>query len=209
MTAPLTGATVEPIIEPMPEPRNEPLNGPLSDAIPEPTSGPLDRPLDAPTARPVEGRADGRVREAVAAVRDPELRVLTIEELGVLREVLVEDGRVVVTVTPTYLGCPAMEVIKSDIVSAARAAGGRDVEVLVTYSPPWTTDWIGEEARAKLGAAGVAPPGGGPVPLTLSVRCPHCGSPDTAQIARYGATLCRALWRCTRCRQPFEHLRDH
>ncbi|WP_237104079.1 1,2-phenylacetyl-CoA epoxidase subunit PaaD [Nonomuraea sp. MG754425] len=193
MTAPLTGATVEPIIEPMPEP--------------------LSGPLDAPTAGPVDGRADervdGRVREAVAAVRDPELRVLTIEELGVLREVLVEDGRVVVTVTPTYLGCPAMEVIKSDIVSAARAAGGRDVEVLVTYSPPWTTDWIGEEARAKLGAAGVAPPGGGPVPLTLSVRCPHCGSPDTAQIARYGATLCRALWRCTRCRQPFEHLRDH
>ncbi|MCF6469970.1 phenylacetate-CoA oxygenase subunit PaaJ [Nonomuraea sp. MG754425] len=177
--------------------------------MPEPLSG----PLDAPTAGPVDGRADervdGRVREAVAAVRDPELRVLTIEELGVLREVLVEDGRVVVTVTPTYLGCPAMEVIKSDIVSAARAAGGRDVEVLVTYSPPWTTDWIGEEARAKLGAAGVAPPGGGPVPLTLSVRCPHCGSPDTAQIARYGATLCRALWRCTRCRQPFEHLRDH
>ncbi|MEV4104602.1 1,2-phenylacetyl-CoA epoxidase subunit PaaD [Nonomuraea sp. NPDC049649] len=150
-----------------------------------------------------------RVRAAVAAVRDPELTVLTIEELGVLREVAVDGDRVVVTVTPTYLGCPAMATIKADIVAAARAAGGREVEVVVSHSPPWTTDWLGEAARAKLAAAGTAPPRRGPVLVALSVRCPRCGSPDTSELSRAGSTACLSLWRCAGCGQPFDHMKDH
>ncbi|HEX4812620.1 MAG TPA: 1,2-phenylacetyl-CoA epoxidase subunit PaaD [Nonomuraea sp.] len=165
------------------------------------------------------GRADAagagsveRVRAAVAAVRDPELRVLTVEELGVLRDVRVEGGRAVVTITPTYLGCPALDAIRADIVAAATAAGCPEVEVEVTFTPPWTTDWLGETARAKLTAAGVAPPGRQPVVLALPalrVRCPRCGSGDTALLARSGSTACLALWRCGGCGQPFDHMRDH
>ncbi|MEE6261200.1 1,2-phenylacetyl-CoA epoxidase subunit PaaD [Plantactinospora sonchi] len=153
-------------------------------------------------------------RAAVAAVVDPELRVLTIEDLGVLRDVTVEPetGRVTVTITPTYTGCPAMDVIRADIRAALAAAGHPDAEVRTIYAPAWSTDWISEAGRAKLAAAGIAPPGpaagsGGPVALTLSVRCPRCGTADTEQLSRFGSTACKALWRCRACREPFDHLR--
>lgn len=150
-------------------------------------------------------------RTAVAAVVDPELRVVTIEELGVLRDVQ-EDratGRVTVTVTPTYTGCPAMDVIHADIRSALAAAGYLDVEIRTIIAPPWSTDWITESGRAKLAAAGIAPPArhAGPVPLSLTVRCPYCGSADTEQLSRFGSTACKALWRCRSCREPFDHLK--
>jgi ring-1,2-phenylacetyl-CoA epoxidase subunit PaaD len=150
-------------------------------------------------------------REAVATVVDPELRVVTIEELGVLRDVR-EDratGRVTVTVTPTYTGCPAMDVIHADIRAALAAAGYHDVEIKTVIAPPWSTDWITETGRAKLAAAGIAPPARrtGPVSLTLTVRCPHCGSADTEQLSRFGSTACKALWRCRSCREPFDHLK--
>jgi ring-1,2-phenylacetyl-CoA epoxidase subunit PaaD len=149
---------------------------------------------------------------AAAAVVDPEIRAVTIEELGILRDVAVdvESGRVTVTITPTYSGCPAMEVIRSDVRRAVRAAGYEDVEVVTTLSPPWTTDMINESGRNKLAAAGIAPPGparGGAVALTLSVRCPRCGSPQTEQLSRFGSTACKALWRCRTCREPFEHIK--
>lgn len=170
---------------------------------------------------------------AAASVVDPELRVLTIEDLGVLRDVTAdpETGRITVTITPTYTGCPAMDVIRADIRAALAAAGHLDAEVVTVYAPAWSTDWISAAGRAKLAAAGIAPPGpagaadavgtvgavgrdrtgrpgtGGPVPLTLTVPCPHCGVADTEQVSRFGSTACKSLWRCRACREPFDHLR--
>ncbi|MEW2383759.1 1,2-phenylacetyl-CoA epoxidase subunit PaaD [Micromonospora sp. NPDC047707] len=152
-------------------------------------------------------------REAVAAVVDPEIRVVTIDELGILRSVDEDPatGRVVVTITPTYTGCPAMDVIRTDIRRALAAAGHPDAEVRTVYAPAWSTDWISADGRAKLAAAGIAPPGParreGAVPLTLAVRCPRCGSPETEQVSRFGSTACKALWRCRSCSEPFDHLK--
>ena len=152
-------------------------------------------------------------RAAAAAVVDPEIRVITIEELGILRSVDEEPatGRVVVTITPTYTGCPAMDVIRSDIRGALAAAGHPQVEVRTVYTPPWSTDWITDAGRAKLASAGIAPPSPvrhpDPVPLTLTVRCPRCGSPETEQVSRFGSTACKALRRCRSCSEPFDHLK--
>lgn len=152
------------------------------------------------------------VQEAVAAVRDPEIRVLTIADLGILRGVEVTDGgRVMITITPTYTGCPAMDVIRRDVVAAARAAGAAEVEVRTELSPPWTTDWISADGRAKLAAAGTVPPpkAGGRTMLTLTMRCPRCGSPDTEELSRFGSTACKSLWRCRSCREPFDSVKAH
>nr|WP_117668410.1 1,2-phenylacetyl-CoA epoxidase subunit PaaD [Micromonospora sp. MW-13] len=152
-------------------------------------------------------------RAAVAAVVDPEIRVVTIGELGILRAVDEDPttGRVTVTITPTYTGCPAMDVIRADIRRALAAAGHPDAAVRTVYSPAWSTDWISATGRAKLADAGIAPPGparSGPVvPLTLAVRCPRCGSPETEQVSRFGSTACKALWRCRSCSEPFDHLK--
>ncbi|MFI2709026.1 1,2-phenylacetyl-CoA epoxidase subunit PaaD [Micromonospora sp. NPDC018662] len=152
-------------------------------------------------------------REAVAAVVDPEIRVITIDELGILRAVEEEPatGRVVVTITPTYTGCPAMDVIRADIHRALATAGHPDAEVRTVYAPAWSTDWISDAGRAKLAAAGIAPPAprgdDTVVPLTLAVRCPRCGSPETTQVSRFGSTACKALWRCRSCAEPFDHLK--
>ncbi|MFE0588689.1 1,2-phenylacetyl-CoA epoxidase subunit PaaD [Micromonospora echinospora] len=154
-------------------------------------------------------------REAVAAVVDPEIRVVTIDDLGILRSVEEDQatGRVVVTITPTYTGCPAMDVIRTDIRRALATAGHPDAEVRTVLTPAWSTDWISDAGRAKLAAAGIAPPapsagpGGRVVPLTLAVRCPQCGSPETEQVSRFGSTACKALWRCRSCREPFDHLK--
>lgn len=140
--------------------------------------------------------------DIVAEVRDPELRVLTIAELGILREVTEEQGRVMVTITPTYSGCPALDVIRADIEAALRREGHEDVEIRTVLSPAWSTDWIAESGREKLAAAGIAPPGR--TRLSLSVRCPRCGAPDTEQLSRFGSTACKALWRCRACAEPFE-----
>jgi ring-1,2-phenylacetyl-CoA epoxidase subunit PaaD len=155
-----------------------------------------------------------------AAVRDPELPVLTLAELGVLRDVREDaDGGVTVALTPTYSGCPAIAEMRADLDAALRDAGYEQVRVVTVLSPPWTTDWISETGRAKLLAAGIAPPGpaprrDGPVPLTLLptrtavVPCPHCGSPDTEETSRHSATPCRALRRCRACREPFEQVKE-
>lgn len=142
------------------------------------------------------------LREAVAGVVDPELRVVTIEELGILRDVRVDGDRATVTITPTYSGCPAMDVIRAEVAEAARRAGYPDVVVETQLRPAWSTDHITESGRAKLAAAGIAPPGR--LLLTISVRCPRCGSPDTEQLNRFGSTACKALWRCRACAEPFE-----
>jgi ring-1,2-phenylacetyl-CoA epoxidase subunit PaaD len=139
-------------------------------------------------------------------VVDPELPVLTLQDLGVLRDVVEDGDRVFVTITPTYTGCPAMKEIEADIRAALP---GRDVEVRTVLSPAWTTDWMTEAGRAKLAAAGIAPPQRGPVVVGLTLRCPQCGSPDTEQLSRFGSTACKELWRCRACREPFDHVRRH
>lgn len=152
------------------------------------------------------------IREAVARVVDPEIRVVTIDDLGILRGVTVDnEGRTIVTITPTYSGCPAMDVIRADVAAAARAAGAADVDIRTELSPAWSTDRISETGKAKLAAAGIAPPSAvrppGPVLLQIAVRCPHCGSPATQELSRFGSTACKSLWRCTECREPFDHIK--
>lgn len=159
------------------------------------------------------GTALEQARAAAAGVLDPEVPVLTIADLGVLRDVEVDGHAVTVTVTPTYSGCPAMEVIERDVEAAVRDAGFEQVVVRRVLSPPWTTDWMSDEGRRKLEDYGVAPPttraasGSGPVPVALSVRCPQCGSPDTHELSRFGSTACKSLWRCNACREPFDHFK--
>jgi ring-1,2-phenylacetyl-CoA epoxidase subunit PaaD len=150
-------------------------------------------------------------RAAVATVVDPEIRVLTIEELGILRSVdTAPGGHVTVTITPTYTGCPAMDVIRADIRAALERAGHPDAEVVTVLAPAWSTDLISDSGRAKLAAAGIAPPQtvrAGVVPLTLTVRCPRCGSPDTEELSRFGSTACKSLRRCRACAEPFDAIK--
>ena len=141
-----------------------------------------------------------------ADIPDPELPVVTIADLGILRDVTEDDqGRVHVQITPTYSGCPAMEAIRTDLVDTLTAAGYQHVDVEFVLAPAWTTDWMTEEAKAKLASYGVAPPG--PVGLTLAVKCPQCGSLDTRESSRFGSTACKSLWVCRECREPFDHFK--
>jgi len=157
--------------------------------------------------------------EVASRVRDPELPVLTLADLGVLREVSEQDGRVLVTITPTYSGCPAIDEMGADLRRALTAAGYADVEVRTSLHPAWTTDWISEDGRRKLTEYGIAPPrrigprAVGPIPLNLTppsrrVPCPRCGSPRTTELSRFGSTACKALRRCEDCAEPFEHLKE-
>ncbi len=156
------------------------------------------------------------LRAALAEVTDPEIPVLTIEDLGVLRDVAVEDGRVVVTITPTYSGCPAMDEIRADIRTALARHGVDDVEVRTVLSPAWTTDWMSDDGRRKLAQYGIAPPtrsADGPVLVPLgrrpAVACPQCGSDDTEELTRFASTSCKSMWRCRACREPFDHFKAH
>jgi ring-1,2-phenylacetyl-CoA epoxidase subunit PaaD len=154
-----------------------------------------------------------RARRAAATVVDPEVPVLTIEDLGVLRGVrLDEQGRVEVSITPTYSGCPAMGTIAIEVETALLSAGIPEVRVRKVLSPAWTTDWLSEEGRRKLAEYGIAPPvgpAGGRRALfgIEEVSCPQCGSPQTEQIAAFGSTACKALWRCLTCREPFDYFK--
>ena len=153
-----------------------------------------------------------RAMQAVQAVCDPEIPVLTIADLGVLRDVVVQDGRVEVVITPTYSGCPAMGIIQSEIEAALDRAGipGR---VRTVLHPAWTTAWMTDEGRRKLLEYGVAPPSrdGGRRALfgVEQVACPHCGSVDTQVLSQFGSTSCKALWRCGACREPFDYFKCH
>jgi len=149
---------------------------------------------------------------AAAMVTDPEVPVLTIADLGILHDVeLDEAGAVRVTILPTYSGCPAMGVISLGIETELAAAGFDKVSVRLTNAPAWSTDLMSEEARKKLRAYGIAPPGKGAGKRALfstpEVACPRCGSSQTERIAEFGSTACKALWRCAACREPFEHFK--
>ena len=158
------------------------------------------------------------VAEAISAIPDPEVPVISIADLGILRSVEVDEAArtVVVTITPTYSGCPAMEAIASRIAFEADTRGYA-ADVRTQLSPAWTTDWMTDEGKAALQRFGIAPPGRapmgesrGPVALTLSrhvVACPRCGSADTTEIAHFGSTACKALRRCNACLEPFDEFK--
>jgi ring-1,2-phenylacetyl-CoA epoxidase subunit PaaD len=164
------------------------------------------------------------VRVIVAQVVDPELPVLTIEDLGILRDVSVaDDGHITVTITPTYSGCPAVEAITDDVRNVLAAEGFAEVSVRTVLAPAWTTDWMSDAGRAKLLAYGIAPPAplepsraphrgsagnrSTVVTVALSQLCPRCGSPDTRELSRFGSTACKSLWMCTVCKEPFDHFK--
>jgi ring-1,2-phenylacetyl-CoA epoxidase subunit PaaD len=166
----------------------------------------------------VSGRAVSLTRADVYAildeVKDPEVPVLSVVELGIVRDVEVAEDRVAVTVTPTYSGCPAMRAIEQDIEAALHAHGVTHVDVRTTFSPAWTTDWISADAREKLRAYGIAPPGAADhdAPIAIgrrraAVRCPFCGSADTELRSEFGSTACKAIHVCAQCRQPFEEFK--
>ena len=133
------------------------------------------------------------------AVKDPELPVLSIWDLGVLQDVQEQGGVVEVTITPTYSGCPAMETIEEQIVEVLRAAGAKDIEVHTQLTPAWTSDWIDGTAQKRLRDFGIAPPG--------TPACPQCGSTRTRVISDFGSTACKALYRCLDCREPFDYFK--
>jgi ring-1,2-phenylacetyl-CoA epoxidase subunit PaaD len=133
-------------------------------------------------------------------VPDPEIPVVSVVDLGIVRAVTPER----VTITPTYTGCPATQVIERDIRDALDAAGYRDVEVETVLSPPWTTDWISGSGKAKLHAYGIAPPSD-----ATTATCPQCGSTDTEELSRFGSTPCKAQWRCRSCLEPFDRFKCH
>ena len=154
-----------------------------------------------------------RAWNAAAQVVDPEIPVLTIADLGVLREVNVTDAGVEVAITPTYSGCPAMNMIALEIELALEREGIHHSKVRTVLSPAWTTDWMSEEGRRKLKAYGIAPPEPKSSRRALfgvqQVKCPQCGSDDTELLSEFGSTSCKALWRCKSCREPFDYFKCH
>lgn len=180
------------------------------------------------TARSTSPSAlEEKLLRLAGAVPDPELPVVSLAELGVLRGIRVLDGgRVEVELTPTWTGCPALDAMADDISEVLHAHGIAEVEVRTVLAPAWSTDAISPEGRRKLAEAGVAPPrpratggpGGGPgsepggrsgpVALDLAIRCPHCGSTDTRLLSRFSSTACKALRRCESCREPFDHFKE-
>ena len=154
-----------------------------------------------------------RAWDAAARVVDPEIPVLTIADLGVLREVTVSDAGVEVAITPTYSGCPAMNMIALEIELALERAGIRAPKIKTVLSPAWTTDWMSEEGRRKLKEYGIAPPLPASSRRALfgvqEVACPQCGSDNTELLSEFGSTSCKALWRCRSCREPFDYFKCH
>jgi ring-1,2-phenylacetyl-CoA epoxidase subunit PaaD len=152
--------------------------------------------------------------DVLARVADPEIPVISVTELGIVREVAAAGDTVEVVVTPTYSGCPATEVIERSIADALREAGAGKVRVRTRLAPAWTTDWIAAEAKEKLRRYGIAPPGAAadvgalqPIGFVPRVDCPLCGSRSTERLSAFGATACKALYRCRDCREPFEYFK--
>ena len=162
---------------------------------------------------------EDRAKQVAAAVPDPEMPMLTLADLGVLREVSVTDpDEVTVTITPTYSGCPALATMRDDLVRRLHEAGFGRVTVLVSLAPAWSSDWITERGRQALAVHGISPPGQAPrqrgamvlalSPTRRAVRCPRCHSGDTELTSEFGATACKALYRCRACLEPFEHVKE-
>lgn len=149
-------------------------------------------------------RVSERVWEVLANVPDPEIPVVSVVDLGIVRDVVVDDGHSRVVITPTYSGCPATAVIESSIRRALESADLGDVRVETTLTPPWTTDWISDEGKRKLKAFGIAPP-----ERRAPVQCPRCDSAEVERISEFGSTPCKALYRCRDCLEPFDRFKCH
>jgi len=149
------------------------------------------------------------------SVRDPEVPVLSVLDLGIVRQVsITDDGQATVVITPTYSGCPAMDVIGQNIQMALAGRGFKAVNIQMQLSPAWTTDWMTESGKQKLKEYGIAPPQRLAKPLALfeeepSVPCPRCNATDTRLVSQHGATACKALYQCNQCHEPFEHFKCH
>lgn len=166
--------------------------------------------LDRHRQREESGEAE--LWDLLDQVRDPELPVLSIWDLGVLRDVTKEDGKVVVTVTPTYSGCPAMETIRSDIERVLRKAGIGPVNIQTRLAPAWSSAWISPEGNDKLREYGIAPPADGAsdadgLTPDAGIACPRCGSLDTRCVSEFGSTACKALFQCNNCSEPFDYFK--
>ena len=151
-----------------------------------------------------------RAWAAAAAVLDPEIPVLTIAELGILRDVKVNGDEVEAVITPTYSGCPAMHAIATDLQVALEKAGFAAPKITTVLSPAWSSDWISEEGRTKLQAYGIAPPVAAARSALFAeqrVACPRCNSLDTERLSEFGSTACKALWRCRACAEPFDYFK--
>ena len=153
------------------------------------------------------------ILELLSHIPDPEIPVITIQELGVLREVVVNGEEVEVVITPTYSGCPAMKQIEDDIRSALKKNGVEHVKIKTVYHPAWTTDWIPEEAREKLRKYGIAPPEKTSMDkgalMGKKKKCPLCGSENTEMVSQFGSTACKALYKCQDCKEPFDYFKCH
>jgi ring-1,2-phenylacetyl-CoA epoxidase subunit PaaD len=176
----------------------------LIETTPPPSASPIDPPLKG------EGKAV-RAYAAAASVVDPEIPCVTIADLGILRSVAVEGNVATAEVTPTYSGCPAVLAIELSVEAALRDAGF-EPKIKRVLSPPWTTDWITAEGREKLRAFGIAPPEKAANSIRVLfgetiVTCPHCGSRETKRVSEFGSTACKALYRCTACREPFDYFK--
>lgn len=146
--------------------------------------------------------------QLLSSVCDPEIPVLTLQDLGVLRDISVSDGEVTVTITPTYAGCPALDTMRADIETTLAQAGYQQVVVKQSLSPAWTTDWMTESGRKKLLAYGIAPPATTTCGRqTGIIECPQCGSSDVKKISEFGSTACKALYRCESCLEPFDYFK--
>jgi len=167
-------------------------------------------------------REKQKIFQILETVHDPEVPVLSVVDLGIIREVQLKvsptggDLEGAVTITPTYTGCPAMDVIRMNIRLALIEHGYKNVEVKTTLSPAWTTDWMSEKGKEKLMTYGIAPPKPVPVVCTLdafqeeeAIQCPHCNSYHTKLVSRFGATACKALYKCEECKEPFEYFKCH
>lgn len=186
-----------------------------SDSVLRHDAAPRELPL-GPSQRP-SNEEDAKLWDVAATVCDPEIPVLTLEDLGVLRDAYAGPDETVVVITPTYSGCPAMDTMAADLETVVQAAGYRNVRVVQVLRPAWTTDWMSPAGQAKLTEYGIAPPTGstaaghnsGPVRLALSVKCPRCSSLNTREMTRFGSTSCKALWVCNDCKEPFDYFKVH
>ena len=157
----------------------------------------------------VENKQDtAQLFELLSSVCDPEIPVLTLQDLGILRDISVDNGEITVTITPTYAGCPAMETMRSDVESTLARAGFQRVTVQQRLSPAWTTDWMSESGRKKLRAYGIAPPvSTNCARQTAAIECPQCDSGDVKKISEFGSTACKALYQCRDCLEPFDYFK--
>jgi ring-1,2-phenylacetyl-CoA epoxidase subunit PaaD len=157
--------------------------------------------------------SEKEIYDLIAGIPDPEIPVITIEDLGILREVKIEDDKVKVFITPTYSGCPAMKAIENDIADILRKNEINSFEVKTVFAPVWTTDWISDEAKEKLRKYGISPPEKSStdknILLNKHVRCPQCNSENTVVISQFGSTACKALYKCQDCLEPFDHFKCH